>query len=96
MVQLVGRQGAIKRGIYIEKWERGTLSWLLSIEGVTEMLRSKAEVREGGEAAASVHSQKPRELRAADATYTSSTAEKKLAEIGPCANAKTTFFNTRS
>jgi hypothetical protein len=26
----------------------------------------------------------------------SSPAEKKLAEIGPCANTKTTFFNTRS
>jgi hypothetical protein len=25
-----------------------------------------------------------------------SSAEKKLAEIGPCANTKTTFFNTRS
>ncbi len=48
------RQEEIPRGIHGEKWERGTLSWVLSIEGVTEMQRSKAEVRGRGEAAASV------------------------------------------
>ena len=42
------------------KGDRGTLSWALCVEGVAEMQRSKAEVRECGEAAASVHGQNPR------------------------------------
>jgi hypothetical protein len=53
-----------KAGRYAERnlWrerERGTMSWVLSLEEVTEMQRSKAEIRECGGAAASVHGRKP-------------------------------------